>query len=201
MVFGLNGFQPLFRSPFRGSWGAGAKNSVSSELFQSYKGTIEDAYCLTKPDFSPTVFDHQVKSFTGSNFRSAFGKFSKRSLSDRSPSRESGRSHRRGQAPKTARPPSGSRDKSQRVLDRNWFKNHSEGKEKASEDSKSVSRSTGGSSGPEKDELAARLAELQEVSARIGNRETPDEDDDLENDVSDGEVGSADEKEYLNDPK
>ena len=142
-----------FHPPFNGSWGAGQPNSVSSELYHSYRANLEDAHRLCKTDISPPSADTKVKNFTGTNFKSAFSKFSKRTASDRSPGGDR-RSHRSGQAPVTARPPAGYQSKPLLV------------------------RKTENESS---DTLAGRLASLKDSVKNLGKAgDCSDEDDDEE---------------------
>ena len=176
---------PCFRPPFSGSWGAGLKNSVSGELFQSMKDSIEDAYCLGKPDIAVATTDHRVHSFAGSNFKSAFGKYCKRTLSERSP--DKGRSSSVSKRPVTSRPPSGRRSAEPKILDPHWFDRN---------------RSTRSQSktGDRSESLEDRLANMKSVADQMAVRADDGDDLDLENGENDGvQVDSSDEAQYLGD--
>ena len=145
-----------FRTGFNGSWGAGQPNSVSTELFNSYRANLEDAYRLNKSDISPPSVDSNVKNFSGTNFKSAFSKFVKRTMAERSPGSDK-KSHRRGSAPITARPPSG-------------FKTQCPGGPKDGKNST--------------DSLADRLAELKRDSETMANdNNTCDDSDDDDGEI------------------
>ena len=147
MSFDLSGMNLDFRPSFNGSWGAGEPNSVSTELFNSYRANLEDAYRLNKTEISPPSVDSNVKNFSGTNFKSAFSKFVKRTLSERSPGLDK-KSHRRGSVPLTARPPAGF--KSQCAAHVKNEKNPT-------------------------DSLAARLADLKKVADNINRDDNDDE--------------------------
>ena len=90
---------------------------VSSELFNSYKANLEEMFSISKHSISSPIADNQVRSFMGSQFRSAFTKYCKR---DRSPSgsRSESKSKSRVTKVQTARPPVGYRRESTRDVAR-----------------------------------------------------------------------------------
>ena len=185
LSFNVRKFVPKFRPPFQGSWGAGCKFFVSNELFQSYRTSVEDAHCLGKPNISPAVTDTRVQSFTGSNFRSAFGKFSKRSKSDRSPSSDRSRS----MTPMTARPPTHGRRRSQRVIDPNWF----------DKNGTSVRSADQNEAGIVDDSLTAWLNQMKSVSAQLNKRDSPDKSQESDENIdSEGQIDSEEEDNILN---